>query len=222
MDVDYNSQITLARRKGDNALADEYQRNWDYLQGIYGMRNSGDIEGLEKALANRSQYKYAGENAQGVYNDSIGELRRAKSEREAAAKEKRERELSVANAKNAAINSYGDQARRGLTNNILEARRGANARGMLYSSQRAGAEQGLRAQASGAIANQRAAVNKASDEQIGQMTQASAGRNLQDWGTQIQSNQNAYQDALNRYKQKTAGLGAFGQGVGAVGGLLPF
>lgn len=200
---------------------DEVQRKAQLqklLDSMHGAANAKDTASMKNILAQARQFGDAGGIEQ-IYNESIQDAEAQDAARKAA----EQRQVDVGNQKNAMINQYGDQARRGLADSILKSKRAAGARGLLYSNQLQGDIASQRSQAAGAMAGYRSKVNEASDEQLGQLAQQSAQRGLQTYGSNIQSNQQQYQDALQRYKQRAGMLGDIGKGIGsAAGAFLPF
>jgi len=195
-----------------------YKPTQDRLNSMHGAANAKDAVQMRSLLAEAKQYgDYGG--IEDIYNQHYKDAEAQEQARAAAV----QRKVDVGNQKNTLINSYGDEARRGLANNIAQSKRGASSRGLLYSNQLQGNIQAQRSQAAGAMAGYQSTVNKASDDQTGQLAAQSAQRGMQNYSADMSRNQNDQKDALARYKQKQGVLGGIGSGLGAAAGaFLPF
>lgn len=118
------------------------------------------------------------------------------------------------------INQFGDQSRRQLAQDLAGARSAASSRGLLYSGLRRGAEQGLRGQAAGQMAQYRQNVNQSSADKLAGYQQQQAQRGVADYGLEAQRNLGAYQNALQDRAQKRAQGAQIGAGLGSLGGAL--
>lgn len=189
----------------------------EMLSAMHGAGNAKDAAGLRRLRDETMQLGYWGGDLQKIYEGNIKDA----EAQEKAAQAAQQRQIDVGNQKNALINQYGDQARRGLANSMAQAKRDANRRGLLFSNQLETAKADMGAQAAGDMASYRTKVNQASDDQLGNLATQSAQQGMQSYGNQITQNQNDYGDALRRRKQRTGIFDAIGEGIGKLGGLLP-
>lgn len=221
----YKTQAQQAQNPGMrdiyNQKAQEYQDNYNYLQELYGARNADDADALEAVIARKGQYGIAGEEAQKIFDSEIGGARQRKAERKAAEDAKKRREAEVATQKRTLIAQQGDQSRRRLAEGMAGIRNNASQRGLLYSGLARGAEAGAQAQAGAAMSNYQAQVNQASDQKVSELSNQAATQGIQDYGRDIDRSNEAYKQALGRYKQKAGALGEIGKGLGTLGAALP-
>lgn len=212
--MDANSMAAQGRQTLE--AQERNKRIQEYLNQMHGVANAKDAGGLRRMRDTVMQAGMWGGDLQKIYEGSIGDA----EAREKADQEAKQRQVDVGNQKNALINQYGDSARRGLANSLLQTQRDANKRGLLYSGQHEGARADLRSQAAADMAGYRTQVNQAADDQLGSLAQQSAQRGLQTYQTGINQNVTQYQDALKRYNQRKGMFDAIGEGVGKLGGLL--
>lgn len=115
---------------------------------------------------------------------------------------------------------FKDETRRGLSDIVGNARKNANARGLLYSGLREGAEQKAFGQANSAVAQNQAKLNTATEDKIADWSNQSAQNQL-DIGQQGQDfAAGAYKDALEQRRVQQGQMQDIGAGVGAIGGAL--
>lgn len=154
------------------------------------------------------------------------------AERQAAAQEAAMRQKMVAQAQAYRANLPGlqekmgsgvaDQGRRGLAEQMSGIKTASNKRGLLYSGLRQGAQTGAQAQMAGNVAGQRAQINQDTESQAQKMEQAAAQSGLVARGQQIETADNAYNEALQKHsagREQAQAIGsAAGQGAGMVAG----
>ena len=156
-----------------------------------------------------------------AFDQGYARLVQQQDQRRQQAQQKQATEMSaLQNQKGNLINQYGDSARRGLAHDLAGVRSSANSRGLLYSGLRQGAEQNMRGQAAGQMANYRAQVNNATADKIDGYSNQQAQRGVAKYGMDNAQNISTYQDALGQRGQRQKQAGQIGGALGMAGGML--
>lgn len=116
---------------------------------------------------------------------------------------------------------YNQAQNKTMTNQASQtqgARYNANAKGLLYSGLRQGAEAGIQGSNATDLAGTRANINYGTQNTANQMTQQATGLGLGVQEAQTQMNKQNYLNAMDNYKQQMGALEGFGQGVGSLAG----
>jgi len=115
--------------------------------------------------------------------------------------------------------SLASEARSNLAKDITGIRAGAQNRGLLYSGLRQGAEQGAQANAASGMAAGRDSVRRQLDRQSQDLKQQQISGDL----AQVQMDANysdmVFQEAMERMRDRSRGLGTLGQGIGTAVGF---
>lgn len=112
-----------------------------------------------------------------------------------------------------------ESARQGLSQKLANIRSGANSRGLLYSGLRQGAEAGAGSDAAGQVAQERAQINTAVEDQANSLDSQALNSAFSVQKAQQELNDSAYQDALKRKSQGMSLMGMVGGAAGSIGGM---
>lgn len=115
---------------------------------------------------------------------------------------------------------YSDQAKQGLAGQLQGIKQNASSRGLLYSGLQAGQQAGAQGAAASNAAAMKTNINTQLQNQADKMDAAAVQGGLGMLGNNMQMQQSAYDAALQQAKGGMAGMGAFGQGLGAMTGLM--
>lgn len=118
------------------------------------------------------------------------------------------------------FNAAADASRRQLAGDISGVRKSANQRGMLYSGLRQGAEAAAGGNAAAALAKRRVAINQESGERADALDNQALQSGMAVQQLEQKRLDTAYERALDRQKQKQAGLGSIAGGFGGIMGGL--
>jgi hypothetical protein len=163
-------------------------------------------------------------NAYGTAMEALERRRAAIQAERGAADAKHQGEVAnLDGRKNNLINSYADQARRQLTQGIVQNTKAAQGRGLLYSGLKQGADQRSFAQAAGDSSNYQAQVNRATDQDIGGMEVDRAQEGLNRYKDNVNVAAKKYQNDMKKSEQGAGVAGAVGSAAGGLAGMaLPF
>jgi hypothetical protein len=149
-----------------------------------------------------------------------------------AERKRREAEESLAKQRDSVINEakqfrgglqeyknsrYGDvanTARDQLDQTLRQIRRNANARGLLFSGMRTGAEANARTKMASMLAQQRAEINKESDDLAQSKDTVAANIGLSGYENAIKRASDLYELESTNQARRRAALGQLGEGVG--------
>jgi hypothetical protein len=116
--------------------------------------------------------------------------------------------------KNSRYGDVANTARDQLDQTTQGIRRNANARGLLFSGLRAGAEANSRTKMASMLASQRAEINKEADDLAQSKDTAAANVGLSGYEDAIKRSQDLYNLESTNQARRRAALGQLGEGVG--------
>lgn len=131
-----------------------------------------------------------------------------------------ETQNAVNTQKGLAKQEYGSDARRQLAENLTQIRRGAAQRGLSNSGIRAGAEQEVKSQTAGQLADYTARVNQAAADKLSGLSQERANIGLQKYQMAADQSAQAYQQALAKNAQQRSMASNIGGALGSLGGAV--